>query len=250
MSSFEGSDDDELDRLTRLYESQAHEEAAKAKVAAQPPAKRRKREGGGGGAAAQAKLSEPLPPENKGFQLLARMGYAPGNTIGKSGTGLKEPVAVELKQNKLGLGAVSKKALQREARAHTEQKEAAQRELQAQNAEISLELQREDFRERVAQQAALRLVKGDFTRAIAACRTLDDSKGLETNHEWALEESIENETGEEGGEAVPLKKPEERLNEVLDYLRSRHCFCLYCGVEYESAEDMAENCPGPSREEH
>lgn len=50
----------------------------------------------------------------RGFKLLAAMGYQQGQRIGKEGTGLAEPLPLLLKQDKLGLGAVSKKAAARE----------------------------------------------------------------------------------------------------------------------------------------
>ncbi|KAL1743306.1 hypothetical protein HDZ31DRAFT_83492 [Schizophyllum fasciatum] len=42
----------------------------------------------------------------------------------------------------------------------------------------------------------------------------------------------------------------DRLYLVLSYLRDRYSYCLFCGTQYEDEEDMANNCPGPSEEDH
>lgn len=47
--------------------------------------------------------------------MLAKLGYQPGQGLGKSVVGRAEPIGLDLKQNRLGLGAVSKRAAQREA---------------------------------------------------------------------------------------------------------------------------------------
>eukprot|EP00439_Symbiodinium_sp_Y106_P027590 s3771_g3.t1 len=50
-----------------------------------------------------------------------------------------------------------------------------------------------------------------------------------------------------------------RLTELLGYLRRSHCgsvcddfqgYCLYCGCVFESASDLARNCPGVTEMEH
>jgi hypothetical protein len=43
---------------------------------------------------------------------------------------------------------------------------------------------------------------------------------------------------------------QRRLDALVDYLRGRYCFCLFCGTEFEGAEDMGRHCPGPGEEDH
>lgn len=43
---------------------------------------------------------------------------------------------------------------------------------------------------------------------------------------------------------------QDRLQLVLAYLRDRHAYCFWCGVHYESTEDMESQCPGATEEEH
>ena len=50
-------------------------------------------------------LQKSLDSSNKGFALLAKMGYKPGDSLGKSKTGIVEPIGIEVKNNRGGLGA-------------------------------------------------------------------------------------------------------------------------------------------------
>merc|ERR1719158_427162 len=43
-------------------------------------------------------------PSNKGFAMLAKMGYKAGDSLGKDNTGRVEPVGVEVKVGRGGLG--------------------------------------------------------------------------------------------------------------------------------------------------
>ncbi|CAE7394974.1 unnamed protein product [Symbiodinium sp. CCMP2456] len=54
-------------------------------------------------------------------------------------------------------------------------------------------------------------------------------------------------------ERLELNDPQmalQRLLELLTHLRAVHRYCLFCGCTYDSAEDMEENCPGITEEEH
>ena len=62
----------------------------------------------------------------RGFKLLAAMGYTPGQGLGKSVEGRTEPIPLDLKQNRLGLGAENKKAAAREAQRHREREAAGE----------------------------------------------------------------------------------------------------------------------------
>lgn len=41
-----------------------------------------------------------------------------------------------------------------------------------------------------------------------------------------------------------------RLRLVTNYLRGKHHYCVWCGCAYEDGDDLSQNCPGSSREEH
>jgi len=59
-------------------------------------------------------------------------------------------------------------------------------------------------------------------------------------------------------EALPT---EEQLEKVLNYMREKYYYCFWysfpynrlmdrCGCAYDDAEDLAENCPGLSEDDH
>jgi len=41
-----------------------------------------------------------------------------------------------------------------------------------------------------------------------------------------------------------------KLRQCLDYLRSHHFYCLFCGTKYETEDEMRRHCPGPSEDVH
>ncbi|XP_058807942.1 angiogenic factor with G patch and FHA domains 1-like [Phymastichus coffea] len=53
----------------------------------------------------QSSLNESISKDNPGFKMLAKMGWTEGTSLGKSGTGLTEPVPLLQKVDKAGLGA-------------------------------------------------------------------------------------------------------------------------------------------------
>jgi len=46
------------------------------------------------------------------------------------------------------------------------------------------------------------------------------------------------------------EKAQDRLRLVLAYLRDKHAYCFWCGVEYGGIDDMLSQCPGPEEEDH
>ncbi|XP_071449306.1 angiogenic factor with G patch and FHA domains 1 [Hetaerina americana] len=52
-----------------------------------------------------ASMEEAIRPDNKGYELLSRMGWSKGQSLGKDGTGLTEPVAVVARRPLAGLGS-------------------------------------------------------------------------------------------------------------------------------------------------
>lgn len=49
---------------------------------------------------------------------------------------------------------------------------------------------------------------------------------------------------------LTFPKAQDRLHLVLSYLRDKHHYCFWCGVEYGSAEEMQDQCPGPEEDDH
>ncbi|KAI3427150.1 hypothetical protein D9Q98_007087 [Chlorella vulgaris] len=186
-------EEDELDALLRGYEQQAA-----ADVAAVLQQQKQKRDDGGAFATAGKRqkvsaaadrrdqaLSQPIGADNRGFKMLSAMGYQQGQRIGKSGTGLAEPLPVLVKQDKLGLGAVSKKAAAREQQLQR-QREAEQRaRAVAAAAEADRTGLRLGYQQRTAAAMAARRLEGQLRTAQRVCETLDTGAGITCCVMWS-----------------------------------------------------------------
>ena len=51
-------------------------------------------------------LQKSIDSSNKGFAMLAKMGYKAGDSLGKSNTGRVEPIPIEVKNDRGGLGKI------------------------------------------------------------------------------------------------------------------------------------------------
>lgn len=105
----------------------------------------------------QDALKKPLSSDNKGFQMLAKMGYKAGQTLGKSITtankeqnSATEPIGITLKCDRQGLGREAALKEFREKRREITRK----RLLKQNDGEISLE----EYRKRAAQKAEERSI--------------------------------------------------------------------------------------------
>ncbi|KAF2675291.1 G-patch-domain-containing protein [Microthyrium microscopicum] len=56
-----------------------------------------------------AALSKSLDSSNKGFKMLSKLGYKPGTALGKTGSGVAEPITVTIKDDKGGIGRDSER---------------------------------------------------------------------------------------------------------------------------------------------
>ena len=45
-------------------------------------------------------------------------------------------------------------------------------------------------------------------------------------------------------------KAQDRFHLVLSYLRDKHAYCFWCGVKYDSEEEIESQCPGPDEDDH
>ncbi|GAA5820453.1 hypothetical protein JCM11251_005633 [Rhodosporidiobolus azoricus] len=80
----------------------------------------------------------------------------------------------------------------------------------------------------------------------------------ELAYEKGLSETVVDVEGEEEPERSAAEDEEEwfsmdvqtRLGLTLTYLRTQYNYCLWCGCQYNDAEDLAQNCPGEEEELH
>jgi hypothetical protein len=49
---------------------------------------------------------------------------------------------------------------------------------------------------------------------------------------------------------MPVTKICELLQKLVSYSRKIHFYCNWCGLKYEDIDDLNENCPGPTYEDH
>lgn len=168
-----------------------------------------------------------------------KMGYKPGHGIGKTESGMTEPLGLEVKLNRHGLG-----------------KEAKKKEIKVKSNSISDKLDNKnmkDFRGRIAQKRAEQLLKADLYKSQKICEQLDMQLNLEKPREiwfWLPQENDESDDttdSEEDDEILPIN---EKLDILTKYLREKHFYCIWCGTTFQNTEDLRDNCPGNTRDDH
>uniref|UniRef100_A0A6B2EFG9 G patch domain-containing protein 11 n=1 Tax=Phlebotomus kandelakii TaxID=1109342 RepID=A0A6B2EFG9_9DIPT len=201
-------------------------------------------------------LSSALSTENKGFALLAKMGYKQGESIGRSGSqGIVEPIGINVKTGRGGLGRdAALKQLAEKRQAILKQRLLARTGAQTVSAE--------EFRKRMFQKAESRQIEGDLGKCQRTCERLDLSLEIEEPEmEWfwptkpkevqeETEETDESQEPDEEEEKEEDFEPAEKLDMLTNYLRSMHLYCHWCGVKYNDMDDLLENCPGATKDDH
>lgn len=178
-----------------------------------------------------ARIEAPIPQSNIGFKLLKQMGYTPGAALGKEGSGLAEPVGLEIRRSRAGIGRqdpIKEKVKQEEIRA--EKKRSHQEALM------------EEFGSRQKLQWRSRRIVINYNKAKAALDQLENKEVVEPEKD----NEEEGEQEEEEEEIIT----EEDLEDILLKLRDEHRYCLFCGYQYDSMESLQSNCPGISEDDH
>ncbi|KAM8932877.1 G patch domain-containing protein 11-like [Lycaon pictus] len=195
-------------------------------------------------------LKNALGCENKGFTLLQKMGYKSGQALGKSGDGIVEPIPLNVKTGKSGLGHEA--LLKQKAE---EKLESCRRKIHMKNQ--AEETAAEQFRLRLKYKQDEVKLEGDLKRSQQACRQLDTPKNIQVPREawyWlGLEEETDEEEKKEQDED-DYKSEDlsilEKLQILTGYLREEHLYCIWCGTASEDKEDPSSNCPGPTAADH
>lgn len=193
-------------------------------------------------------LKSALGNENKGFALLQKMGYKSGQALGKSGEGIVEPIPLNIKTGRGGLG-------------HEElQKRKAEQQLENYRRKIHMKKQADEqaadqFRMRFKSKHEERKIEGDLRKSQRACQQLDTQKGIEVPKEiWYWVEPEQEEKDQEEEEKNEYKDSDlsvlEKLQILTTYLREEHFYCIWCGTAYEESADLSSNCPGDSSADH
>lgn len=252
--------EDDVDSLFAAYEAQAAADRAeterKLHKHSQKPQKsmREIRDDG---------LAIPIASDNKGFQMLAAMGYQHGQGLGKGQSGRAAPVPIQVKGGKHGLGIEENKKRKQQ------QAEQQQQERVRKRAHMQQEMQAE-HKVTSAMRAANRQAESQLLQARQVCETLDRLKGVESSEMWPPPPVVPDadsppvSTGVQTGstDAPPNKDAlqdsmpwedwpvQAKLAMVLDYLRQSYHYCLFCGCQYIDEDDLLANCPGLQEDDH
>lgn len=225
-------------------------------------------------------MAKPISSGNKGFLLLQKMmaksqqneektngndsqNSATSESQNDKKTDLKtlmserQPILIDFKADRKGIGH-RKTAQEVLKRKQTTNEQSAMTE--------------EEYRQSKRLKSDLFYARKDFYSCQRSCVNLDQQMEITTpKEEWFWppehrdnkeddnedneEEDNEDEDKEEDINAEKESKEEEeniveKLEKLVDYLRQEYSYCNWCGIRYESSEDLTENCPGNRREDH
>ncbi|XP_011155556.1 G patch domain-containing protein 11 [Solenopsis invicta] len=186
-------------------------------------------------------LSSAITSANKGFEMLMKMGYKPGQGIGKTQSGMTEPIPVEVKAGREGLGKTLKK--------NSHKRENT-------NAKLD-NIDTRDFRSRIAQEKMEQLQKIDLYKSQKVCQELDTKDAIEKPQEsWFWPETKEEKEEKESDDLDDDIEDDETLSnlEKLDiltkHLRKKYFYCIWCGTKFNDDDDLKDSCPGSTRSDH
>jgi len=188
-------------------------------------------------------LSSEIPEENKGFKLLKMMGYQQGMKMGKNENGIDEPIPLLVKRGRSGLGVEEEK-----------------RRKIDEDITNRVNLQKESvvsFKSRMSNKFNEKKTLSDLRSGLIMCKQMDTENGILESKFYKKEEECDSEEEVEKSRRYIVERPEftekeltEKLYQVLEYLRSNHTYCFYCGTQFTSQEDLASKCPGISEQDH
>lgn len=192
-------------------------------------------------------LSSAISSDNKGFEMLMKMGYNPGKGLGKTETGISEPIGVDVKNNRHGLGKAKLMKIKKNT-----------------NPIANLEkMNADEFRKRIADKKAEQVAAMDLRKSQKICEQLDLRCKIEKpveNWFWCpkekedknLEESenSEDDDDDDDDEDDETLENSEKLEILTKYLREKYFYCIWCGVAYDNDDDLRETCSGSTRTDH
>lgn len=200
----------------------------------------------------EAVLQNTISNKNKGFALLQKMGYKAGQGLGKEGAGRVEPIPLNIKMGREGIGMEEVK------------KRKAEEDLQRYRHKVQLTEQNEkrsveDYRVRVRTEREEKKIESDLRKSQRACEQLDSQKGVTVPREdwyWPKAEADEDGDAEKEEEEEDDEEEEwkltsmDKLQILTSYLRGVHFYCIWCGTTYNDEDDLDSNCPGNTATDH
>ncbi|XP_072532902.1 G patch domain-containing protein 11 isoform X2 [Salminus brasiliensis] len=197
-----------------------------------------------------AALQSSISSENKGFALLQKMGYKAGQGLGKAGAGRVEPIPLNIKTDRGGIGMEElKKRKAEEEMENYRKKVQVKQQMEKRNLE--------DFRDRKRTEREKQQAEGDLRKSQRACEQLDSQKGISVPKDiWYWPEVINDEAEDteesstDGSDEEEELTSLEKLHYITSYLRGVHFYCIWCGTAYNDEEDLNSNCPGDTAADH
>nr|XP_043621375.1 G patch domain-containing protein 11 [Erigeron canadensis] len=180
-----------------------------------------------------ASLESAIPQSNIGFKMLKQMGYTPGSGLGDGGSGQVDPVGLEIRRSRAGIGREDP----------VKEKLRKEEELSWENRRREEELMLE-FGSRVKERWKSKRVVVNFYKAKGVLDQLENKEVVEVEKNDFDDGQKEDEEEEE--EVIT----EEDLLEILMKLRDDFRYCLFCGCQYESMEALSVSCPGIYEDDH
>ena len=177
-------------------------------------------------------LQRPIPSSSFGMKMLQRMGFKPGDGLGKNGEGIKEPVEIKLKYDKVGIG--HEMEVQRQKK-----EEEEERKIRALREELSFNMRKQQYDRYVRGKMERKNIMRDLRQAQEAIEMLDEQNEKPRNPLLLGDD-----------DDCDLDTLDLHLRKMIGYLRATYSYCIYCGCSYNDENDLIANCPGVSREEH
>lgn len=176
-----------------------------------------------------------LQPGSIGLQMMQKMGFKIGETLGQSPSGIIEPLKPKAKTSRAGIGSTT----------------FTESDVRASNVSLSAfrNSKKETHNTTRQRNMVLRLQRYCYHASGQEQAVADGGLLEEVDLMWrsyaALVTGTEN-TWEDEFDGKPI---EEQLSLLLRRCRDVYFYCPYCSIEYENAEDM-RSCPGESAEDH
>ena len=202
-------------------------------------------------------LAKPISENNIGFKLLSKMGYKNGMIIGKNNNKndnlrdcddqnkqilLKEPIKIKIRDKNSGLGIHEMKERKVEALRNLIKTQKTQRN--------------NLFKQSIRQKSKHKGLIKDIKQSMIICENLDIQNDVNLRNPIWYKEEQKNDKDEDQDddmdeiERLSFKECENKLRDILLYLRGTHIYCYFCGIKYKDLQEMNELCPGNDKTLH
>lgn len=210
----------------------------------------------------------------KAVKMMLKMGYQPGSSLGlkPSDSSSNHPIKIVPKSDRSGIGIKKPDHYQLTRLFLSEKEDGRFSNLSEEELE-----QRQKFINQSRHRFDGQKLDRFLSRASRTCEDLDRRRGLESNLFWidsssahqvdhqdlsTLDRLISTEDQLDPQASMdPQIDPQDhsnwlaldpsiRLSCILEYLRQEYFYCMWCGCQYESSEDLSTECPGEEEDDH